>query len=188
MTELSRHLQIAISNVSRRDLLKGVVATGGLVLAAQLPAAKRAFAGYPTGASAMPNGVVSDPKVFVSIGGDGIVSIVAARAEMGTGAARTALPMIVADELDADWARVRVVQSPGDEETYGNQDTDGSRSVRHFIQPMRQVGASARKMLEMAAAKQWGVDPREVTARFHEVVHAPSGRKLGYGDVAEAAA
>ena len=68
-----------------------------------------------------------------------------ARAEMGTGAARTTLPMIVADELDADWARVRVVQSPGDEKTYGNQDTDGSRSVRHFIQPMRQCGAAARR-------------------------------------------
>ena len=63
----------------------------------------------------MPNGVVNNPKVFISIGGDGTVSIVAARAEMGNGAARTALPMMVADELDADWARVRVVQSPGDE-------------------------------------------------------------------------
>src|SRR5258707_272949 len=80
------------------------------------------------------------------------------RAEMGTGAARTTLPMIVADELEADWSRVRVVQSPGDEETYGNQDTDGSRSVRHFIQPMRQIGAGARKMLETAAAKRWNVD------------------------------
>ena len=92
----------------------------------------------------MPNGVVSNPKVFVSIGGDGTVSIVAARAEMGNGAARTALPMMVADELEADWARVRVVQSPGDERTYGNQDTDGSRSVRHWIQPMRHCGAAMR--------------------------------------------
>src|SRR5215510_7941273 len=188
MTELSRHLKIAISNVSRRDLLKGVVATGGLVLAAQLPGAKRAFAGYPTGASAMPNGVVSDPKIFVSIGNDGIVSIVAARAEMGTGAARTALPMMVADELGADWARVKVVQSPGDEKTYGNQDTDGSRSVRHFIQPMRQCGAAARKMLEQAAARRWGVPEREVEAQLHEVVHKPSGRKLGYGELAADAA
>ena len=107
---------------------------------------------------------------------------------MGTGAARTTLPMIVADELDADWSRVRVVQSPGDEETYGNQDTDGSRSVRHFIQPMRQVGAGARKMLETAAAKRWGVDANEVQARFHEIVHTPSGKKLGYGDLAADAA
>src|SRR5262249_28937325 len=113
---------------------------------------------------------------------------VAPRAEMGTGAARTTLPLIVADELEADWARVKIVQSPGDEVTYGNQDTDGSRSVRHFIQPMRQVGAGARQMLEAAAAKRWGVGVAEVEARFHEVVHKPSGRKLGYGDLAADAA
>jgi isoquinoline 1-oxidoreductase subunit beta len=188
MTELSTHRKIAISNVSRRDLLKGVVASGGLVLAAQLSGVKGAFAGYPTGASAMPNGVVSDPKIFVSIGGDGIVSIVAARAEMGTGAARTALPMMVADEMGADWARVKVVQSPGDEKTYGNQDTDGSRSVRHFIQPMRQCGAAARQMLEAAAAKKWGVDVGEVETQVHEVVHKASGRKLGFGELAADAA
>jgi isoquinoline 1-oxidoreductase beta subunit len=83
---------------------------------------------------------------------------------------------------------VRVVQSPGDEETYGNQDTDGSRSVRHFIQPMRQVGAGARQMLETAAAKRWGVDVSEVKARLHEVVHSASGKTLGYGELAADAA
>src|SRR5262245_63543795 len=174
MTKLSTQSKLKISNVSRRQLLKGVVASGGLVLAAQWPGAARA--GYPTGAAAMPNGVVSDPKIFVSIGKDGIVSILAARAEMGTAAARTALPMILADELGADWARVKVVQSPGDEKTYGNQDTDGSRSVRHFLQPMRQCGAAARQMLEAAAAKKWGVDVSEVETQVHEVVHKPSGR------------
>ena len=188
MTELNTHSKFVISNVSRRGLLKGVAATGGLVLAAQFPAVRSALAAYPTGATGMPNGVVSNPKVFVSIGSDGIVSIVAARAEMGNGAARTALPMIVADELDADWARVRVVQSPGDEKTYGNQDTDGSRSVRHFIQPMRQCGAAARMMLEAAAAKKWGVPESEVQAQLHEVVHKASGRKLGYGELAADAA
>ena len=188
MTELSTHSKFAITNVSRRGLLKGVAATGGLVLAAQFPAVKGALAAYPTGATSMPNGVVSNPKIFVSIGSDGIVSIVAARAEMGNGAARTALPMIVADELDADWARVRVVQAPGDEKTYGNQDTDGSRSVRHFIQPMRQCGAAARLMLETAAAKKWNVDVGEVHAQLHEVVHKASGRKLGYGELAADAA
>ncbi|MFZ0852551.1 MAG: molybdopterin cofactor-binding domain-containing protein [Hyphomicrobiaceae bacterium] len=188
MTELSTHRTLKISNVSRRQLLKGVAASGGLVLLAQLSGVKGALAGYPTGASAMPNGVVSDPKVFVSIGNDGIVSIVAARAEMGTGAARTALPMMLADELGADWARVRVVQSPGDEKTYGNQDTDGSRSVRHFIQPMRQCGAAARQMLESAAAKKWGVNVSEVETQVHEVVHKPSGRKLGFGELAADAA
>jgi isoquinoline 1-oxidoreductase beta subunit len=188
MTELNTHTRTKIVNVSRRNLLKGVAATGGLVLAAQIPGIRGALADYPTGATAMPNGVVNSPKVFVSIGGDGTVTIVAARAEMGNGAARTALPMMVADELEADWARVRVVQSPGDERTYGNQDTDGSRSVRHWIQPMRQCGAAARAMLEQAAAAQWKVDVSEVQAQLHEVVHKPTGRKLGYGQLAAAAA
>ena len=188
MTELSTHSKVSIVNVSRRGLLKGVAATGGLVLAAQFPTVKGALASYPTGGDAMPNGVVNNPKVFISIGGDGTVSIVAARAEMGNGAARTALPMMVADELDADWARVRVVQSPGDERTYGNQDTDGSRSVRHWIQPMRHCGAAARLMLEQAAAATWKVDIGEVQAQLHEVVHKPTNRKLGYGQLAAAAA
>jgi isoquinoline 1-oxidoreductase subunit beta len=96
--------------------------------------------------------------------------------------------MIVADELEADWARVKIVQAPGDEKIYGNQDTDGSRSVRHFIQPMRQCGASARMMLESAAAAKWGVPVDEVEAKFHEVIHKPTGRKLGYGELAMDAA
>ena len=127
----------------------------------------------------MPNGVVDDPHVFVSIGDDGIVTIVCHRSEMGQGV-RTGLPMIVADELEADWARVRVVQAPGDEKNYGNQDTDGSRSMRHFFQPMRRCGAAARQMLEAAAATRWGVPVAEVKAKHHEVVHTPSGRTLGY--------
>jgi isoquinoline 1-oxidoreductase beta subunit len=188
MTELNTHTKIEILNVSRRRLLKGIAATGGLVLAAQFPMVRGALADYPTGAADMPNGTVNNPKVFISIGGDGTVSIVAARAEMGNGAARTALPMMLADELEADWKHVRVVQSPGDEHTYGNQDTDGSRSVRHWIQPMRQCGAAARMMLEQAAAAEWKVDVSEVEAKDHEVVHKPSGKKLGYGHLAAAAA
>ena len=114
------------------------------------------------------------------------MTIVAHRAEMGTGS-RTSLPMAVADELEADWSRVKVVQSPGDEKKYGNQNTDGSRSLRHFIQPMRECGAAARHMLETAAAQRWGVPVGEVQAQNHEVIHKPSGRKLGYGDLAAAA-
>jgi isoquinoline 1-oxidoreductase beta subunit len=176
-----------ITNMSRRRVLTGLAATGGLVLAAQIPA-RAAQAPYPTGADAMPNKTVSDPKVFVSIAPNGIVTIIAARAEMGTGAARTTLPMMVAEELDADWSKVRIQQSVGDEKKYGNQDTDGSRSTRHFIQPMRLCGASARTMLEQAAAKRWGVEVAEVEARNHEIVHRASGRKFGYGDVAADAA
>jgi isoquinoline 1-oxidoreductase beta subunit len=96
--------------------------------------------------------------------------------------------MIVADELEADWQRVRVVQAPGDETRFGNQDTDGSRSTRHFFEPMRRCGAAARTMLEAAAAARWGVPVAEVQARNHEVVHAKSGRRAGYGSLAKAAA
>ena len=166
-----------------------MAATGGLVLAAQFPSVRGALAAYPTGADGMPNGVVSNPKVFISIGGDGTVSIVAARAEMGNGAARTALPMMLADELEADWARVRVVQSPGDERTYGNQDTDGSRSVRHWIQPMRHVR-------RRDARRCWRRRPpptgRSTSARCRRSCTrsctSPSGRKLGYGELAGGAA
>ena len=176
-----------LENVSRRSFLIGA---GGFVVAAQFLPAK-AFAemhsDYATGAGAMPHGVVTDPHVFVSIAKDGTVTIIAARAEMGTGAARTTLPLILADELDADWERCRVQQSEGNEEKYGNQDTDGSRSVRHWIQPLRHVGASVRQMLVLAAAKQWNVNAGDVEARNHEVINKKNGQKLGYGDLAEAA-
>ena len=103
-----------IENVSRRGFLKGLFATGGLVVAAEFIPSGAAFAAYATGAAKMAGGVVSDPHVFVSIDPSGLVTIVAHRAEMGTGA-RTSLPMVVADELEADWSRVKVAQSPGDE-------------------------------------------------------------------------
>jgi isoquinoline 1-oxidoreductase beta subunit len=170
-----------VENVSRRFMLKGMVGAGALVLAAPV-LSKQAFA-YATGAGAMPHGVVSDPHVFIAIDPSGEVTIIAHRSEMGTGV-RTSLPMVVAEEMEADWKKVKVAQAPGDEPKYGNQDTDGSRSLRHFIQPMRQCGASMRMMLEEAAAKRWSVDPSEVQAKNHEVVHTSSGRKLGYGELA----
>lgn len=176
-------------NFSRRDVLKGIVAGGGLVLAARIMPVGKPFAqtAGAYGAAAMPHGTVNNPDAFISIGKDGIVTIVCHRSEMGQGV-RTGMPQIVADELEADWARVRVVNAPGDEERFGNQDTDGSRSTRHFMQPMREAGAAARMMLEATAAKRWGVEPGEVEARNHEVVHKASGRKLGYGELAEEAA
>src|SRR5437660_10160796 len=95
-----------IENVSRRGFLRGILATGGLVVATQFVPARAAFA-YATGADKMPHGVKSDPHLFVSIAPNGTVTIVAIRSEMGTGS-RTSLPMIVADELGADWSRVCV--------------------------------------------------------------------------------
>jgi isoquinoline 1-oxidoreductase subunit beta len=178
-----------IKNVSRRDALKGIVAGGTFVIAAQvLPRSALADSGkpYDTGAGGMPGGAVWDPHVFVSLASDGTVTIVTHRSEMGTGS-RTSLPMVVADEMEADWSKVKIVQAPGDEQKYGNQDTDGSRSMRHFIQPMRACGAATRQMLERAAAVVWGVSDTEVKAQNHKVVHVPSGRSLGYGELAEAA-
>ena len=176
-----------IEVISRRSALKALGIAGGLVLAAPMLLREAMAAPYKTGAAAMPNGVVNDPRVFVAIAPDGTVTIIAHRAEMGTGV-RTSLPMVVAEEMEADWARVRVQQSPGDEVKYGNQNTDGSRSVRHFLEPMRQVGASARAMLEAAAAKRWNVPVSEVRAINHEVVHSASSRKLGFGELANDAA
>jgi YHS domain-containing protein len=178
--------RIKVENVSRRSILKGLGIAGGLVLAAPVMS-RQALAAYKTGAGEMPHGTVVDPRVFVAIASDGTVSIVAHRAEMGTGV-RTSLPLIVAEEMEADWSRVKVAQAPGDEVKFGNQDTDGSRSTRHYLIPMRQIGASARTMLEGAAAKRWGVPATEVKAANHEVIHSASGRRLGFGDLAADAA
>ncbi len=144
-----RHIKV--EKISRRSILKGLGIAGGLVLAAPVTS-RQAFAAYKTGADKMPHGTVVDPRVFVAIAPDGIVTIVAHRAEMGTGV-RTSLPLIVAEEMEADWSRVKVTQAHGDEVKFGNQDTDGSRSTRHYLMPMRQIGASARTMLEAAASR-----------------------------------
>src|SRR5258708_24068181 len=102
---------------------------------------------------------------------------------MGQGG-RPRLPMVVAGELEADWHHVQIRQAPGDQARFGNQDTDGSRSMRHFFEPMRRCGASARTMLEQAAAARWGVPVAEVRALDHEVVHGPTKRNPGYGALA----
>ncbi|MBF6650178.1 xanthine dehydrogenase family protein molybdopterin-binding subunit [Methylobacter sp. BlB1] len=181
-----------IVNISRRAFLKDLALTG-FVLAAGFPSLIEAEETAPHtdeakyGADAMPHGWVDNPLVFVAIADDGTVTIVCHRSEMGQGI-RTSLPMVVADELEADWNRVRIEQAPGDEKRYGNQDTDGSRSMRHFFLPMRRVGAAARAMLEAAAAAQWQVPIQEVRAEQHQVRHAATGRTLGYGQLAQAAA
>src|SRR5262249_16215764 len=118
------------------------------------------------------------PNVFVAIESDGTVKIVAHRSEMGTGI-RTSLPLVVADELDADWSRVKIEQAIGDPR-YGSQDTDGSHSIRGFFDTMRECGAAARLMLIRAAAVQWQVPPHDCETRPHTVVHRPSGRSVGY--------
>jgi isoquinoline 1-oxidoreductase subunit beta len=185
---MTKHIRGApsasIENISRRAALKGILSTGGLALAVRIIPVGAALADTPKwGADGMPHGTVNNPTAFISIASDGTVTIVCHRSEMGQGV-RTGMPLIVADELEADWAKVKVAQAPGDEVKFGNQDTDGSRSTRHFMKPMREAGAAARMMLEEAAAKRWGVPVSDVEAKNHEVVQKSTGAKLGFGDLA----
>ncbi|MDI1322062.1 MAG: molybdopterin-dependent oxidoreductase [Algoriphagus sp.] len=124
------------------------------------------------------------PNVFITINSDNEITIVAHRSEMGTGI-RTSLPLIVADEMGADWSKVKIIQAEGDEDKYGNQNTDGSFSVRMFYEPMRKVGATARHMLIAAAAAEWGVDPSECTTENSEVLQTGSNKKIKFGDLVE---
>ncbi|HLI31037.1 MAG TPA: molybdopterin cofactor-binding domain-containing protein [Terriglobia bacterium] len=172
-----------IENVSRRGFLKGLVSTGALVIGARF---------YPqvAWADSLPHDTQADlatfhPSVFLGIDTDGTVYIIAHRSEMGTGI-RTSLPLVVADELDADWKRVKIEQAIGDPR-YGDQNTDGSHSVRSFFDVMREAGATARFMLISAAAAQWGVPATECESGLHVVIHRQTGRQLGYGELAEAA-
>ncbi|GAB7564178.1 molybdopterin-dependent oxidoreductase [Methylobacillus methanolivorans] len=185
---MSETLIVDLPDLGRRRLLKGMGIIGGLALTIGVNGLVRAAVEEPKkyGGDAMPGGLKEDVLVFVSIGTDGIVNIVAHRSEMGQGV-RTSLPLVVADEMEADWARVNVVQAEGNEARYGNQNTDGSRSMRHHFEPMRRIGATARMMLEAAAAATWGVPVSEVQAKQHQVIHKPSGKTLGYGELATAA-
>jgi len=174
-----------IENVSRRRFLTGgIVAAGALVLGVHC---------YPKLAAGdeLPDDTNVDhatlhPSVYLGINPDCTVWIVASRAEMGT-TSRTTLPLIVADELDADWKRVRIEQAIGDER-YGDQNTDGSHSVRSFYNAMREAGATARFMLIEAAAQQWGVPATECETDLHVVVHRSTNRTAGYGELASTAA
>ncbi|HUI40690.1 MAG TPA: molybdopterin cofactor-binding domain-containing protein [Terriglobia bacterium] len=173
-----------ILNLSRRGFMKNVFSAGAFVLGARL--FPRALWAAAIEAEDPLSGAAFHPGVFVGLEPDGTVTIVAARSEMGTGS-RTGLPRIVADEMEADWSRVKIVQALGDPK-YGNQDTDGSHSVRSFFDVMRQAGATARTMLVEAAAQQWKAPTAECEARLHTVVHRPSGRTASYGSLAAAAA
>jgi isoquinoline 1-oxidoreductase beta subunit len=174
-----------IENVSRRGFLRGLLSSGALILGVYLlPESLRAQGIAADGTQV--DRAMLHPNAFVGINSDGTVYIVAHRSEMGTGI-RTSLPLVVADELDADWKRVRIEQAIGDPR-YGAQDTDGSKSVRDFFDTMREMGATARLMLVQAAAARWKVPARDCETVLHAVVHKPSGRKLGYGELAAAAA
>lgn len=166
--------QNSVRLVSRRGFLEGIFSAGALVLGVQV---------LPEGAEAA---VTWQPSVYLGFEPSGAVVIVAHRSEMGTGI-RTALPMVLADELEADWKQVRIEQAIGDEK-YGSQNTDGSCSIRDFYFAMRDAGASARLMLERAAASKWDVPASECKAKASQVVHARSGKTAGFGELAALAA
>jgi len=200
ITEKPEGFVIAIENVSRsrnslpgnsrRDFLRGMVGAGAFVLAARyLPAetgGAAAAGGTPSGVADIALKGPLSPSVYLAIDTDGTVYCIAHRSEMGSGS-KTALPRIVADELDADWNRVKIVQATGDEK-YGDQDTDGSHSVRGSFDTLRETGASARLMLVRAAAQKWNVAESECSTGLHEVLHSKSGKKAGYGELVTAAA
>ena len=169
-----------IDNVSRRTFLQASIVSGAFVLTAH-------FVPEPLWAEDEAAPKPLEPSLWMSIAPDGTVTIVAHRSEMGCGS-RTALPMMLADELGADWNRVKIDQAIGDPR-YGDQETDGSHSVRDGFDLMRETGAAARLMLIRAAAAQWNVPADQCdTSQPHFVVHRGTGKKAGFGELAEAAA
>ena len=168
-------------DLQRRTLIQ-LLGLGGLVIAFGARGVRRLEAAeLAAGTAANP----WSPHVYVRVADDGIVTIVCHRSEMGQGI-RTTMPMIIADEMEADWARCRVEQAVGDPK-YGSQNTDGSTSIRDFLQKYREAGATTRTLLEAAAAEEWNVDAADVFARQHEVVHRPTGRTKSFGALVKTA-
>lgn len=164
---------------SRRHFLQvSAVAGGGMLIAVMVP-------GLAGGAEVQSSAF--QPNAFVKIGADGVVTIWAKNPECGQGV-KTSLPMIVADELDADWSQVRIEQADSVPALYGVQRAGGSRSIFNEWDAMRRAGATARALLIAAAAQTWKVDASTCGASKGEVIHGPTGRKLGYGKLATAAA
>lgn len=177
-------------NFSRREVLQGF---GGLALGVYFsPAAAVddvAIPGHAGGAA--PATTMFEPNAFVRIDTDGTVTVLAKHLEMGQGT-YTGLATLVAEELDADWSRVRVEGAPADTKRYANtlmglQGTGGSTAMANAHQQMRQAGAAARAMLVAAAAAQWKVSAKSITVENGTIRHAASGRTAGFGEFAEAA-
>jgi isoquinoline 1-oxidoreductase beta subunit len=166
------------TSVSRREF----IGAGGLALAVTALPGRRLVA-LPFGAGAAR---ALAPSALVEITSDGMVSVWVTKSDMGQGV-RTALPLILADELEADWSKVRVVQADA-HPRYGEMGTGGSSSVASLWEPLRKAGAQAREMLIAAAAQRWGVAPSECRARSGAVEHPATGGRFSYGDLVNRAA
>jgi len=168
-----------MDRVSRREfLIAGAAAGGGLLLGWRI--------------EARPLSPVFAPNAFIRIGTDGRVTMIMGQVEMGQGM-YTAMPMLLAEELEVGLDQVRLEHAPPDDKLYANpifhfQATGGSTSVKGLYEPMRRAGATARTMLIAAAAKRWNVDPASCRAERGAVIHTPSHRRLSYGALAAAAA
>jgi isoquinoline 1-oxidoreductase beta subunit len=164
-----------MSPLSRREFLAaGVAAGAGLIIGFNLP-----------------HQISSDrdtfaPNAYLKITPDGRITVVVARSEMGQGV-RTSLPMILAEELEADWKQITIEQA-GASTLFGDQTTGGSASVKSTWDPMRKAGAAAREMLISAAALEWGVPRSACKAESSTIVHTASSRRLTYGELADKAA
>src|SRR5438552_10643688 len=153
--------------VSRREFIGiGLAAGTGLVVGFDLPH------GSATGKDAFA------PNAYLRIAPDGKITVMVARSEIGQGV-RTSLPMILAEELEADWKQIEIEQA-GASTLYGDQTTGGSASIRTTWDPMRKAGASAREMLISAAALTWGVSRSTCTAEDGHIKHSASNRSLSY--------
>ena len=172
-------LETATMDMSRRAVLKaGALAGGGLALTAAIPLGANAATGVDQGAWL---------NAFVTISPDNIITIVGKNPEIGQGI-KTMLPMLIADELDADWAQVRIVQGDTDMAKYGLQLAGGSFATPMNWIPMRQVGAGGRQMLLEAAARRWNVDSATLTTSLGTVTDPASGKSATYGELASEAA
>ncbi|WP_394839602.1 molybdopterin-dependent oxidoreductase [Pendulispora rubella] len=175
--------------IPRRSFLAAFGLTAGTLALGFAPReARAALPPTPGLASVLPtrDGGLT-PNAFLHIAPDGTVSVICHRSEMGQGI-RSSLPVVVADELGANMAKVKILQGDGDA-IYGDQNTDGSKSVRNGgFDDMRKVGATARMMLIAAAAKQWKVPAAQCEAKDHAIVHTASNRRLGFGELAALAA
>jgi isoquinoline 1-oxidoreductase beta subunit len=178
-------MTVPLRNLSRRTVLRGALA-GGFVFAFHLPVRGEAAAEPDKKADAK-----LAPNAFIRIERDGKVTLVMPQVEMGQGI-YTGLSMVLAEELDADFAKLTLQHAPPDAKLYANpllgiQATGGSTSVRAFWTPMRQAGATTRAMLLQAAAGEWNVPVAACTASNGEVIHAETGRRIGYGELVDAA-
>jgi len=164
--------------LSRRSFIRNVsLASGGLVLACNAPSSKNEIQKF------LDNTESFSPNLFVQLKSNGELILTASRSEMGQGI-RTALTSVIADEMDADWTKVIVKQATGNA-IYGNQNTDGSRSVRTMFEPMREMGAMARAMLISAAASRWNINESDCKTKNHHVINTNNSEKIFYGDLAD---